>query len=111
MTRAPYVMGKANSAFDRAQKIEDTTLEWRLVNPAMRDAYGVDSMPQTGENVAAEYGVTRAKQDLFALRSQEKAVAAQTEIVRHDRPTADQSRCNTRHAMNADFWVVAPAQA
>ena len=77
MTRAPYVMGKAGGAFDRAQKLEDTTLGWRFVNPAMKAAYGVDTMPQTGENVAAQWHVTREEQDAFALRSQEKAAAAQ----------------------------------
>jgi acetyl-CoA acyltransferase len=77
MTRAPYVMGKAGAAFDRTQKLEDTTLGWRFVNPAMKAAYGVDTMPQTGENVAAEWHVTREEQDTFALRSQEKAAAAQ----------------------------------
>ena len=76
MTRAPYVMGKAASPFDRTQKLEDTTLGWRFVNPKMRQAYGVDSMPQTGENVAAEWNVGRADQDAFALRSQQKAAAA-----------------------------------
>ena len=77
MTRAPYVIGKSNSAFDRTQKMEDTTLGWRFVNPAMKAAYGVDSMPQTGENVADEWHVSRHDQDIFALRSQEKAAAAQ----------------------------------
>lgn len=77
MTRAPYVMGKAGSAFGRDQKLEDTTLGWRFVNPAMKAAYGVDTMPQTGENVADEWGVSREDQDLFGLRSQEKAAAAQ----------------------------------
>ena len=77
MTRAPYVLGKAGAPFDRDQKIEDTTLGWRFINPAMRAAYGVDTMPQTGENVAEQWGVTREEQDLFALRSQEKAAAAQ----------------------------------
>jgi acetyl-CoA acyltransferase len=77
MSRAPYVMGKANSAFDRAQNLEDTTLGWRFVNPAMKAAYGVDSMPQTGENVADKWRVSREEQDAFALRSQEKAAAAQ----------------------------------
>jgi acetyl-CoA C-acetyltransferase len=76
MTRAPYVLGKAGSAFGRDQKIEDTTLGWRFINPAMKAAYGVDSMPQTGENVAAEWHVSRADQDAFALASQEKAAAA-----------------------------------
>ncbi|BBC73299.1 acetyl-CoA acetyltransferase [Altererythrobacter sp. B11] len=77
MTRAPYVLGKADSAFGRDQKIEDTTLGWRFVNPAMRAAYGVDTMPQTGENVAEQWNVSREDQDLFSLRSQEKAAAAQ----------------------------------
>ncbi|WP_159981456.1 MULTISPECIES: 3-oxoadipyl-CoA thiolase [unclassified Novosphingobium] len=78
MTRAPYVMGKAGSAFGRDQKIEDTTLGWRFVNPAMKAAYGVDTMPQTGENVAAQWQVSREDQDRFALASQEKAARAQT---------------------------------
>lgn len=77
MTRAPYVLGKAGSAFGRDQKIEDTTLGWRFINPAMRDAYGVDTMPQTGENVAEQWGVSRQEQDRFALASQEKAARAQ----------------------------------
>ncbi len=76
MTRAPYVMGKAGSAFDRAQKIEDTTLGWRFINPAMKAAYGVDTMPQTGENVADQWQVSREDQDRFALASQDKAAAA-----------------------------------
>ena len=77
MTRAPYVLGKAAGPFDRAQKIEDTTLGWRFVNPAMRHTYGVDAMPETAENVAAEWQVSREEQDLFALASQQKAAAAQ----------------------------------
>ncbi|MEG3167971.1 3-oxoadipyl-CoA thiolase [Sphingomonas sp. LB3N6] len=77
MTRAPYVLGKAAGAFDRTQKIEDTTLGWRFVNPAMRHAHGVDSMPETAENVAKEWQVSREKQDAFALASQQKAAAAQ----------------------------------
>ncbi|MDY0960208.1 3-oxoadipyl-CoA thiolase [Sphingomonas sp. CFBP8993] len=76
MTRAPYVMGKAASAFDRAQRIEDTTLGWRFVNPAMKAAYGVDTMPQTGENVADQWRISREDQDRFALASQQKAAAA-----------------------------------
>jgi acetyl-CoA acyltransferase len=76
MTRAPYVMGKAAGAFDRAQQIEDTTLGWRFVNPAMRGAYGVDTMPQTAENVADQWRVARSDQDAFALASQQKAAAA-----------------------------------
>ena len=77
MSRAPFVMGKAESAFSRAAKIEDTTIGWRFVNPAMRAAYGVDSMPETAEHVAAEFGVSRADQDAFALRSQQRTAAAQ----------------------------------
>jgi acetyl-CoA acyltransferase len=77
MTRAPYVLGKAASAFGRDQKLEDTTLGWRFVNPKMKVAYGVDPMPQTGENVAEQWQVSREDQDRFALRSQEKAAAAQ----------------------------------
>lgn len=77
MSRAPYVMGKADGAFARGQKLEDTTIGWRFVNPAMKAAYGTDSMPETGENVAQHWGVSREEQDLFALRSQEKAAAAQ----------------------------------
>lgn len=77
MTRAPYVLGKTASAFGRDQKIEDTTLGWRFVNPAMKAAYGIDTMPQTGENVAEQWAVTREAQDAFALASQQKAALAQ----------------------------------
>jgi acetyl-CoA C-acetyltransferase len=77
MSRAPYVLGKASAAFDRGQKLEDTTLGWRLVNPAMQAAYGVDTMPETAENVAEEWMVSREDQDRFALASQQKAAAAQ----------------------------------
>lgn len=77
MTRAPYVLGKAGSAFGRDQKIEDTTLGWRFINPAIQAAYGVDTMPQTAENVAEQWGITREEQDMFGLRSQEKTAAAQ----------------------------------
>ncbi|AYO76853.1 3-oxoadipyl-CoA thiolase [Sphingobium yanoikuyae] len=77
MARAPYVLGKAGSAFGRDQRIEDTTLGWRFINPAMQAAYGVDTMPQTGENVAEQWGVSREEQDRFALASQEKAARAQ----------------------------------
>jgi acetyl-CoA C-acetyltransferase len=77
MTRAPYVLGKAGGAFARDQKIEDTSLGWRFVNPAMKAAYGVDSMPQTGENVAEEWNVSREDQDRFGFLSQEKAAKAQ----------------------------------
>ncbi|KSB88795.1 beta-ketoadipyl CoA thiolase [Caulobacter vibrioides] len=76
MSRAPFVMGKADSAFSRGAEIFDTTIGWRFVNPAMRAAYGVDSMPETAENVAGDHGVSRADQDAFALRSQQRAAAA-----------------------------------
>jgi 3-oxoadipyl-CoA thiolase len=77
MTRAPLVMGKAESAFSRAAKIEDTTIGWRFVNSAMKARYGVDSMPETGENVARDYQLSRRDQDAFAARSQARAAAAQ----------------------------------
>lgn len=77
MSRAPFVMGKADSAFSRNAEIFDTTIGWRFVNPAMRKAYGVDSMPETAENVATDYQVSREDQDAFALRSQQRAAAAQ----------------------------------
>jgi 3-oxoadipyl-CoA thiolase len=77
MSRAPFVMPKATSAFDRTAEIYDTTIGWRFVNPKLRDAYGDDTMPSTAENVADEFSISREDQDLFALRSQEKAAAAQ----------------------------------
>ena len=77
MTRAPYVLGKSETTFDRSQRLQDTTLGWRFVNPAMLAAYGVDTMPQTAENVAEQWGVSREEQDTFAYRSQKKAAAAQ----------------------------------
>ncbi len=76
MTRAPFVMPKAASAFSRDNAVYDTTIGWRFVNPALKAAYGVDSMPETAENVAADYGVSRADQDAFALGSQQRAAAA-----------------------------------
>ena len=77
MSRAPFVLPKADSAFSRHAEIHDTTIGWRFVNPLMKAQYGIDSMPETGENVAADYKISRADQDAFALRSQLKAVAAQ----------------------------------
>src|SRR5688572_27508909 len=77
MTRAPFVMGKAQEAFARQADIFDTTIGWRFINPLMKKQYGVDSMPETGENVAEDYQVTRADQDLFAWRSQQRAGKAQ----------------------------------
>jgi 3-oxoadipyl-CoA thiolase len=90
MTRAPFVMGKSDTAFGRAQKLEDTTMGWRFVNPALDAAYGTETMPRTGENVAQDYGISRADQDAFALRSQQRTAAAQAfhaeEIVAVDVP-------------------------
>jgi acetyl-CoA acyltransferase len=77
MSRAPFVMGKAETAFSREAQIYDTTIGWRFVNPVMKQLHGVDSMPETAENVAAEHKVARADQDAFALRSQQRAIAAQ----------------------------------
>lgn len=77
MTRAPLVMGKAESAFQRSAEIHDTTIGWRFINPLMKAQYGVDSMPETGENVAEEFQISRDDQDAFALRSQHRAGAAQ----------------------------------
>ncbi|MGA2428063.1 MAG: beta-ketoacyl synthase N-terminal-like domain-containing protein, partial [Candidatus Acidiferrum sp.] len=73
MSRAPFVIGKADAAFSRAMKLEDTTLGWRFVNPVLKAKYGTDSMPETGEIVAEEYHVSREDQDAFALRSQQRA--------------------------------------
>ncbi|REG50254.1 3-oxoadipyl-CoA thiolase [Paraburkholderia sp. BL6669N2] len=77
MSRAPFVMGKAPTAFSRQAEIHDTTIGWRFVNPLMKKLYGVDSMPETGENVATDYNISRADQDAFAVRSQQKAARAQ----------------------------------
>jgi 3-oxoadipyl-CoA thiolase len=76
MSRAPFVMGKAESAFSRSAHVYDTTIGWRFVNPLMKAKYGVDSMPETAENVAADFKISRADQDAFALRSQQRATAA-----------------------------------
>ncbi|HVZ13087.1 MAG TPA: 3-oxoadipyl-CoA thiolase [Bauldia sp.] len=88
MTRAPLVMGKAESAFQRSADIYDTTIGWRFINPLMKAQYGVDSMPETGENVAEDYQVTRADQDAFALRSQQRAARARAEGRLKDRIVA-----------------------
>ncbi|HYQ50544.1 MULTISPECIES: 3-oxoadipyl-CoA thiolase [unclassified Pseudomonas] len=77
MSRAPFVMGKAESGYSRNMKLEDTTIGWRFINPLMKSQYGVDSMPETADNVADDYQVSRADQDAFAVRSQQKAAAAQ----------------------------------
>lgn len=92
MTRAPLVMGKAESAFQRSAELQDTTIGWRFINPLMRATHGVDSMPETAENVAAVYGVSREDQDAFALRSQQRAAGSKAffarEIVGIDVPDA-----------------------
>ncbi|WP_322616104.1 3-oxoadipyl-CoA thiolase [Pseudomonas sp. BIC9C] len=77
MSRAPFVMGKADAAFSRNMKLEDTTIGWRFINPLMKAQYGVDAMPQTGDNVADDYEVSREDQDAFALRSQQRTAVAQ----------------------------------
>lgn len=77
MSRAPLVMGKAETAFGRAQKLEDTTMGWRFINPKLKELYGVETMPQTAENVAAQFNVNRADQDQFALISQQRTADAQ----------------------------------
>src|SRR5690349_4054681 len=76
MSRAPFVMPKADAAFSRQAEIFDTTIGWRFINPLLKTQYGVDSMPETGENVAAEFAISREDQDKFALRSQQRAAAA-----------------------------------
>ena len=79
MSRAPYVLSKPEAAFTRTQQMFDTTIGWRFVNPLMKQQYGIDSMPETGENVAADFAVARADQDAFALRSQQRALRAQAD--------------------------------
>jgi len=76
MSRAPFVMGKSEAAFSRAAKIEDTTIGWRFINPVMKQKYGTDSMPETAENIAEEWRISREDQDTFALRSQQRTLAA-----------------------------------
>ncbi|MFC2997745.1 3-oxoadipyl-CoA thiolase [Acinetobacter sichuanensis] len=77
MSRAPFVMGKSESAYGRAQKLEDTTMGWRFINPKLKEMYGVETMPQTAENVAEQFNINRADQDQFALTSQQRTAAAQ----------------------------------
>ena len=84
MSRAPFVMSKAVSAFSRSAKIEDTTIGWRFINPLMKSMYGVDSMPETAENVAVDFQISRADQDAFALRSQLKTAIAQSKGLFND---------------------------
>jgi 3-oxoadipyl-CoA thiolase len=84
MTRAPLVMAKADKAWSRTAALEDTTIGWRFINPQMKSIYGTDSMPETAENVAVDYGISRALQDRFALQSQTRAAAAQASGFFHD---------------------------
>jgi len=84
MSRAPFVMGKAESSFQRSPEIHDTTIGWRFINPALRERYGVDSMPETGDNVARDFLVERADQDAFALRSQKRAAQAARDGFSHE---------------------------
>lgn len=92
MSRAPFVMPKAETAFSRNAEIYDTTIGWRFVHPKMKEAYGIDSMPETAENVAAEFHVSRADQDAFALRSQERALASRERLGREIVPVEIRQR-------------------
>lgn len=102
MTRAPFVMGKADAAFTRSASLQDTTMGWRFINKALKEAYGVETMPETAENVAQDYGVSRADQDAFALASQNKTAVAiaegifQREIVPVSLPQKKAIRCCSR---------------
>jgi 3-oxoadipyl-CoA thiolase len=104
MTRAPFVMGKADSAFSRTAKIEDTTIGWRFVNPKMKAQYGIDSMPETAENVAREFGIARGDQDAFALRSQQRWAAAHAAGVFKDEivPVTIHGRKGESHVFDTD---------
>ncbi len=92
MSRAPFVMPKAEAAFSRKAEIFDTTIGWRFVNPMIKAQYGIDSMPETAENVAEDYGISRADQDAFALRSQEKAAGAADRLAQEIVPVTIQQR-------------------
>ena len=104
MSRAPFVMGKADSAFSRGVKMEDTTLGWRFVNPLMKARYGIDSMPETAENVARDFGVSRDDQDAFALRSQERWARAHAKGFFRDEivPVTVQGRKGESHVVDTD---------
>ncbi len=116
MSRAPFVMGKAESAFSRSMQMEDTTIGWRFINPQMKALYGVHSMPETAENVADEFAISRADQDAFALRSQLRTAAAQEagrfadELIAVRCRSAKASRCclaamSTRAAPRWRRWL------
>ncbi|MGR3469291.1 MAG: 3-oxoadipyl-CoA thiolase [Shimia sp.] len=92
MTRAPFVMGKAQTAFDRSAEVHDTTIGWRFVNPKMAAAHGTHSMPETGDEVAAAYGISRVDQDAFAARSQARAAAAQAWLAEEIAPLEIEGR-------------------
>ena len=92
MSRAPFVMPKAGAAFSRQAEVYDTTIGWRFVNPVLKAQYGIDSMPETAENVAAEFGISRQDQDAFALRSQEKVAAARARLAQEIVPVTIKGR-------------------
>lgn len=92
MSRAPFVMPKAEGPFQRSTEIHDTTIGWRFINTAMKDRYGIDSMPETAENLAAEFSISRKDQDAFALRSQARAAVAQRAGVSPARSPPTRSR-------------------
>jgi 3-oxoadipyl-CoA thiolase len=102
MSRAPFVMAKATSAFDRNAEMYDTTIGWRFVNPKMKAAYGDDTMPSTGENVAQEFGISREDQDAFALRSQQKAAAARDRLSEEIVPVEIPQRKGDATVVDAD---------
>ncbi len=103
MSRAPFVLPKAQTAFDRGNaQVYDSTIGWRFVNPAMESAYGTDSMPETAENVAAEHGIARADQDAFALRSQQRAAARRKELAAEIVPVTISRKRGASHVVDAD---------
>ncbi|MGB0086626.1 MAG: 3-oxoadipyl-CoA thiolase [Rhodomicrobiaceae bacterium] len=102
MSRAPFVMGKAETAFSRSAEIFDTTIGWRFVNPQMKKACGVDSMPETAENVAEEFQISRADQDAFALRSQQRAAAGAARLAEEITPVTISKRRGSPIVVSAD---------
>ncbi len=102
MSRAPFVMPKAETAFSRNAEIYDTTIGWRFVHPKMKAMYGIDSMPETGENVAEDYAISRADQDAFALRSQERALAARERLAEEITPVEIPQRRGDPVVVDAD---------
>jgi len=110
MTRAPYVMGKADSAFGRTQRLEDTTLGWRFVNPALRAEYGVDSMPVTGDNVAHAYAISRAAQDAFACAASNVPPRPARRAILPKKSCRWSSRANTARRLLKPMSTRAPGQ-